>query len=192
MTYVYNRTRFDRATNRGGHTLTKTSSVTADVRAFFTTYCSAFIRQDAPAIAKHFANTIQVASDTGDDVTVHVSTAAEWRKTLDHLLEMYRAIGFGWAEATALTCETISSRLVHAHLRWSLQTAAHEPLYEFDALYILARHTDPFRIIAVAHNEMPKYRSYVRKVGGGKGEAGGGRREAGKKPGSGKREEGSG
>lgn len=175
MTYVYNQIDSTGRKTRGGHTLTKTSSVTADVRAFFTTYCSAFIRQDAPAIAKHFANTIQVASDTGDDVTVHVATAAEWRKTLDHLLEMYRAIGFGWAEATALTCETISSRLVHAHLRWSLQTAAHEPLYEFDALYILARHTDPFRIIAVAHNEMPQYRKCL----SGRREAGGGKRSAG-------------
>ncbi|HYU53043.1 MAG TPA: hypothetical protein VEK37_08860 [Gemmatimonadaceae bacterium] len=140
------------------------SNVTADVRAFFTTYCSAFIRQDAPAIAKHFANTIQVASDTGDDVTVHVATAAEWRKTIDHLLEMYRAIDFGWAEATALTCEVISPRLVHAHLRWLLQDKDHQPLYEFDALYILARHTDTFRIIGVAHNEISQYRRCLAKV----------------------------
>src|SRR5438067_10524536 len=97
-----------RQPKRGGRTLTTTSSVTADVRAFFTTYCSAFIRQDAPAIARHFAGTIQVASDTGDDVTVHVATAGEWRKTIEHLLEMYRAINFGWAEAIALTCEIIS------------------------------------------------------------------------------------
>jgi len=128
------------------------------VRAFFTTYCSAFIRQDAPAIARHFASTIQVASDTGDDVTVHVATAGEWRKTIEHLLEMYRAINFGWAEAIALTCEIISPRLVHAHLRWSVQDSSHEPLYEFDTLYILARHSETFRIIAVAHNEIPQYR----------------------------------
>ena len=154
------------------------TSVTADVRAFFTTYCSAFIRQDAPAIARHFANTIQVASDTGDDITVHVATAEEWRKTLDHLLEMYRAIGFGWAEAIALTCELISPRLVHAHLRWSVQTADKHPLYEFDALYILARHTETFRIISVAHNEIPKYRG-ARAEGRGPREKRSGKREAG-------------
>jgi hypothetical protein len=141
-----------------GRSLTRTSSVTTDVRAFFTTYCSAYIRQDAPAIAGHFADTIQVASDTGDDVNVHIDTAAQLRKTIDHLLEMYRAIDFGWAEAIALTCETISPRLVHAYLRWSIQDKAHQPLYEFDALYILARHTKAFRIIAVAHNEIPQYR----------------------------------
>jgi hypothetical protein len=128
------------------------------VRAFFTTYCSAFIRQDGPAIAKHFASSIQVASDSGEKVSVHVATADEWRKTIDHLLEMYREIGFGWAEAIALSTEAISSRLVHAHLRWSVQDKAKQPLYEFDALYILARHTEVFRIIAIAHNEIPQYR----------------------------------
>jgi hypothetical protein len=150
------------------------------VRAFFTTYCSAFIRRDAPAIAKHFAGTIQVASDTGDDITVHVDTAAEWRKTIDHLLEMYRAIDFGWAEAIALTCEIISPRLVHAHLRWSMQDAAHQPLYEFDALYILARHTETFRIIAVAHNEIPQYRRCLGKAGRGGGKVGSGDKPRGK------------
>ena len=146
------------------------------MRAFFTTYCSAFIRQESQAIARHFADTIQVASDTGDDVTVHVATAREWRKTIDHLLEMYRAIDFGWAEATALTCEVISPRLVHAHLRWLLQDKAHKPLYEFDALYMLARHTATFRIIAVAHNEIPEYRRCLGRAGRGKREGGRGDR----------------
>jgi hypothetical protein len=132
--------------------------ITADLRAFFTTYCSAYIRQDAPAIVRHFANTIQVASDTGSDVTVHVATSAEWRKTVDHLLEMYRSIDFGWAEATALVSEAISPRLVHAHLVWSLQDRERRPLYEFEALYILARHTESFRIICIAHNEIKRYR----------------------------------
>jgi hypothetical protein len=94
-------------------------------------------------------------------VTVHVATAEAYRETIDHLLEMYRAIDFGWAEAIALSTEAISSRLVHAHLRWSVQDKAKQPLYEFDALYILARHTETFRIIAVAHNEIPQYRRCV-------------------------------
>jgi hypothetical protein len=139
----------------------RTPNVTADVRAFFTTYCSAFIRQDAPAIVRHFADTIQVASDSGTRVTVHIATAEEWRKTIDHLLEMYRAIDFGWAEATALTCEALSSRLVHAHLVWVIQDRDHKSLYEFDALYILARHTETFRIIGIAHNETQRYRDFM-------------------------------
>lgn len=136
-------------------------NVTADVRAFFTTYCSAFIRQEAPAIVKHFAGTIQVASDSGSRVTVQIVTEAEWRKTIDHLLEIYRSINFGWAEATALTCEALSPRLAHAHLVWQIQDRDHKPLYEFDALYILARHTETFRIIGIAHNESQRYRDFL-------------------------------
>jgi len=45
-----------------------------DVRAFFTTYCTAFIRRDAPAIARHFADQVHVASETGKSVVVQVAT----------------------------------------------------------------------------------------------------------------------
>jgi hypothetical protein len=136
----------------------RSSKITADVRAFFTSYCAAFIRQDAPAIVKLFADTIHVSSDTGDDVSVRVASAAEWRMTIDRLLEMYRSIDFGSAEAIALATDAMSSRLVQVRVRWALQDKASRPLYEFDAMYTLARHSELFRITAIAHNEIPQYR----------------------------------
>jgi hypothetical protein len=142
----------------------RSSKITADVRAFFTLYCTAFIRQDAPAIAKHFAELIHVASDTGDDVTVQVATAAEWRTTIDRLLERYRAIDVGSVEAIGLATDALSPRLVQARLRWALRDKSGRPLYEFDAMYTLARHTETFRITAIAHNEIPQYRSCLARV----------------------------
>lgn len=142
----------------------RSSKITADVRAFFTSYCTAFIRQEAPAIAKHFADVVHVASDTGEDVSVHVATAAEWRKTIDRLLDMYRAIDVGSVEATGLATDPLSSRLVQARLRWALSDRAARPLYEFDAMYTLARHTETFRITAIAHNEIPQYRSCLARL----------------------------
>ncbi len=142
----------------------RSTKITADVRAFFTSYCTAFIRQDAPAITKLFANLVHVTSDAGDDVDVRVATAAEWRKTIDHLLEMYRAIGFGSAEALALGTDALSSRLVQARVRWALYDRVSQPLYEFDAMYTLARHTEIFRITAIAHNELPQYRSCLARL----------------------------
>lgn len=142
----------------------KSSKITTDVRAFFTSYCAAFIRQDAPAIAKHFAQEIHVTSDTGRDVDVHIAAAAEWRQTIDRLLEMYRAIDVGSVEAIGLATDALSSRLVQARLRWALQDRAARPLYEFDATYTLARHTEIFRITAIAHNEIPQYRKCVAQV----------------------------
>jgi hypothetical protein len=144
----------------------RSSKITADVRAFFTSYCTAFIRQDAPAIVKHFANLVHVANDDGRDVGVHVETAAELRKTIDRLLEMYRAIDVGSVEATGLGTDALSSRLVQARLRWALQDRAGRPLYEFDAMYTLARHTEKFRITAIAHNEIPHYRSCLARLRG--------------------------
>ena len=142
----------------------RSTKITADVRAFFTSYCTAFIRQDAPAISKLFANLVHITSDAGDDVEVRVATGAEWRKTIDHLLEMYRAIDFGSAEALALGTDALSSRLVQARIRWALYDRASKPLYEFDAMYTLARHTDIFRITAIAHNEIPQYRSCLARL----------------------------
>jgi hypothetical protein len=143
----------------------RSSKITADVRAFFTSYCTAFIRQDSPAIARHFADLVHVASDRGDDVSVHVADSVEWRKTIDRILEMYRAIDVGSVEATGLAIDALSPRLVQARLRWALSDRASKPLYEFDAMYTLARHTETFRITALAVNEIPEYRSCLARLG---------------------------
>jgi hypothetical protein len=145
------------------------SEITADVRAFFTTYCTAFIRLDAPAIARHFADQVHVASETGKGVSVQVQTTDEWRKTIEHLLGMYRAIRFGSAEATAMSIHPVSSRLVQASLRWALRDSGRAPLYEFDAVYTLARHSETFKIVAIAHNEIPQYRRCAARLGSATG-----------------------
>jgi len=143
----------------------RSSEITADVRAFFTAYCTAFIRLDAPAIAGHFADQVHIATETGKTVRVQVATGAEWRKAIDQLLEMYRAINFGSAEATALSVDALSPRLVQASVRWALRDRTTAPLYGFDALYTLARHEERFRIIAIAHNEIPHYRRCAERIG---------------------------
>jgi hypothetical protein len=139
----------------------KSAKITADVRAFFTTYATAYIRQDAPAIVKHFADLVHLSADTGDRVTIHVATREEMLKSIEHLIEMYRAIDFGTGEVLALGTDEMSSRLVQARLRWLLRDKGGKPLYEFDAMYTLARHTEIFRIVALAHNELPQYRRCV-------------------------------
>lgn len=142
----------------------RSSEITADVRAFFTTYCTAFIRHDAPAIVRHFADQVYVASETGKGVNVQVETGDEWRKTIDRLLDMYRAINVASAEVKEMSVHPVSSRLVQASLHWGLRGGNGAPLYEFDALYTLARHSEKFRIIAIAHNEIPQYRRCAERI----------------------------
>ena len=113
---------------------------------------------------KHFADLVHVASDNGDDVSVHVSTSIELKRTIAQLLEMYRTIGFGAAEISGLATDELSIRLVQARVRWILRDKMTRPLYEFDAMYTLARHTEKFRITAIAHNEIPQYRRCLEKL----------------------------
>jgi hypothetical protein len=140
------------------------AEITADVRAFFTSYCTAFIRLDAPAIVSQFADQVHVASETGKSVRTQVANSAEWRKTIDQLLDMYRAINFGSAEVTAISINALSPRLVQARLRWALRDKAGASLYSFDAVYTLARHDERFRIIGIAHNEIPHYRHCAERL----------------------------
>jgi hypothetical protein len=142
----------------------RSSKVTADVRAFFTSYCTAFIRQDAPAIARLFADIVHVTTDVGDDVNVRVENASECRSTIDRILAMYRAIDVGSLVATGLATDPLSIRLVQARVRWALSDKNARPLYEFDAMYTLARHTETFRITAIANNEIPEYRRCLARL----------------------------
>jgi len=144
----------------------KSTKITANVRAFFTTYVTAYIRQDVPAICGHFADVVHISTDTGDKVTVHVATSADLLQMIAQLLERYRSIGFDSAEILALATDEMSPRLVQARLRWLLRNKAGEKLYEFDAMYTLARHTEIFRITALAHNETPQYRHYLAERSG--------------------------
>ena len=142
----------------------RSSEITADVRAFFTTYCTAFIRRDAPAIGRHFADQVHVASETGKTVRVQVENGDEWRKTIDRLLDMYLAINVASAEVKEMSIHPVSSRLVQASLHWALRDDKNAALYEFDALYTLARHSETFTIIAIAHNEVPQYRRCAERL----------------------------
>ena len=48
--------------------------------------------------------------------------------------------------------------------RSAITDKASRQLYEFDAMYTLARHTEKFRIIAIAHNELPEYRKCLARI----------------------------
>jgi hypothetical protein len=143
------------------------------VEAFFESYRAAFERMDAPAIAGHFTHPVHLASDTGGGVRLETLTAEEWRDTLDRILAMYRAIDVSAAQWGALTSDALSSRLVQARVAWSLRDRAGHPLYEFNALYTLARHDDSFRIAAIAHDEIPQYRRCLARLQAEQSRAGG-------------------
>ena len=136
-----------------------TSDLHTTINTFFDSYRSAFERQDAAAIADHFAYPGLVTSDAGEIVLVPITNRAEWIGKLEQLLGMYRAIGVATAHVLELTLTEISPRLAQAHIHWALHTAAGERLYDFEASYTVAQIADEFHIVAIAHNEMPHYQA---------------------------------
>ena len=129
------------------------------INAFFDSYRTAFERQDAAAIADHFSYPGHVTSDAGEIVLVPITNREEWIGKVEQLLGMYRAIGVSSAQVLGLALTEISPRLIQARIHWALQTAAGEPLYDFEASYTLTNRAGAFHITAIAHNEMPRYQA---------------------------------
>ncbi len=129
------------------------------ISVFFDSYRAAFERQDAAAIADHFAYPGLVTSDMGEIALVPMTNRQEWIGRLEQLLGMYRTIGVGSARALDLTLTEISPRLVTARIHWALHNAAGDRLYDFEAIYTVARTAGAFHITAIAHNELPQYQA---------------------------------
>ena len=145
-----------------------TTDLPTQITAFFESYRTAFERQDAAAIADHFAYPGLVTSDAGAITLVPITNRQEWLSKLEQLLGMYRAINVGTAHVLDLTVIEISPRLAQASLHWALQTAAGERLYDFVAIYTVAQTDGAFHITALAPKDMPQYQAcYARLKGTG-------------------------
>ncbi len=144
------------------------STLQSTLSAFFDSYRVAFERQDAAAIADHFAYPGFVTSDAGEIVLVPITNRQEWIGKLEQLLGMYRAIGVATAHALDLLVTGISPRLVQAHLHWALHNAAGERLYDFDAIYTVAQIGEEFRITAIVHDEMLHYQACYARLKAGR------------------------
>jgi hypothetical protein len=136
-----------------------TTDLYTTVSAFFDSYRSAFERQDAAAIADHFAYPGLMTSDAGETTLVPITNRQEWIGKVAQLLGMYQAIGVSSARVLDLTLTEISPRLLQAQIHWKLQTATGEHLYAFQAIYTMAQTGGAFHITAIAHNELPQYQA---------------------------------
>lgn len=142
-----------------------TASETAErVNAFFESYRIAFERLDAPAIADHFAYPCHITSDAREIVPIFVAVKEDWIGEIERLLAMYRAIGFSSARITNLIPTELSPRLVQVLVHWALHDGVGRGLYDFQAMYTLAKVNDTLQIAAIAHNEIPRYRECLARL----------------------------
>ena len=80
------------------------------------------------------------------------------------LLEMYRDVGIATARVLELTTIEVSPRLLVALVHWSLDDATGAKVYAFEAAYTLARFDGVWRITAIAHNEILRYRECLARI----------------------------
>jgi hypothetical protein len=136
-----------------------------EVAAFFESYRRAFERLDASAIADHFVYPSHVTSDGAEVALLVIATREQWMGQAERLLDMYRAIEFRSARVLDVRPVRLSARLVQAVVRWGLYDAVGRLLYDFNAAYTLASVGGVLRIAALAHNEVPRYRECLARLG---------------------------
>ena len=124
--------------------------------AFFDSYVKAFEAMDPEAIGGHFAFPFHLTSD-GDEVNLtSVPDDETWRGELGRLLSFYRDIGTASARMLSASSIELSPRVEHAAIHWQLVDAAGGDLYDFNAVYTLADAGGAARIVALAHDELPR------------------------------------
>ena len=139
------------------------------IASFFESYRSAFERQDAPAIAEHYAFPMLSTLDTGKIVVTPIGSKAELTSQLERLLTMYRAIDGASARILKLSLLEFSPRLAQVSVEWELYGGCGQALYGFQAAYTIGMIDGALRMTAVAHNEIPRYKECLARLQTGVG-----------------------
>ncbi len=127
-----------------------------EIGRFFQSYTQAFERSDAAALAGHFIYPCQIVGEN-TPLTVGVMNAApDYVAVISRFLELYRKAGVVTGRILDFSLTELSPRLVSARLHWQIANEAGAQLYEFAAIYTLAKGDDGWRITAIAHNELPR------------------------------------
>jgi hypothetical protein len=122
-------------------------------------YRAAFVRADVRALVDCFTFPLQVVTVTDGEASSSIAYDEEWPGVLDRLLGAYKRLGVTDCVplATEITEPTDAVAVVRVH--WALLREDREPVYDFTAVYTLALVAGRLRIVALAHDELPKMRA---------------------------------
>ena len=127
-----------------------------DVKALFQTYCAAFQALDLEAIADCVAYPSHIVSD-GDEVSlIAIANRQQCLVTMSRVVELHRQLGAPSGRIHDLSITELSPRLAQASLTMEVLDRASNHLYDFQATYSLARFSGEWRIVAIAHNQIPR------------------------------------
>ena len=122
-------------------------------------YCSAFASADVEALLDCFDFPLQVVSITKNRASVSIARTEDWPQVLIELLGGYKRLSV--AEPVPLSLEVTEPMegVAFVRVHWALQRANGDPVYDFKAVYTLARTDSRYRIVAIVHDEVPKLRA---------------------------------
>lgn len=129
--------------------------------AFFESYLSAFEAMDADAIAGHFAFPFHMTSEGEPVGLTAVPDAATWRGEIGRLVSFYGDLGVTSAQMVEATSTELSPRVEQAAIHWQLHDAGGADLYDFHAVYTLAEVDGATRVVALAHDELPRALAFM-------------------------------
>jgi hypothetical protein len=125
---------------------------------FMDEYRTAFKQADLSALVDCFAFPLQVVSVANGEASSSVASVDEWPAVLERLLRAYKRLGVTDCVPAAVEITEPMDAVAVMRVHWALQRADREPVYDFTAVYTLALATGRLRIVALAHDELPKMR----------------------------------
>jgi len=122
-------------------------------------YRSAFVHRDIEALLDCFAFPVQIVGIVGSSASVFLASKDEWRGSIQNLLNGYERLGVTNAVPLSLDVSEPLRGTAIVTLHWQLQRTDGSQVYDFRAAYTLAWIGGNPRIVAIAHDELPKLRA---------------------------------
>ncbi len=125
------------------------SFVTA-TQKFMEHYRSAFARADTDALVECFDYPVQVVSVAGDRASVSLAGRDDWPQVIAGLLGAYERLGVVELVLQTLEVDEPIAAVTVVRVHWALQRKDGDAVYDFTAVYTLARLDYGLRIVVKA------------------------------------------
>jgi hypothetical protein len=108
------------------------------------------------AIADCVAYPSHIVSDGEEVVLIAMADRQACLAAMDKVVALHRKLGAPAGRIHDLSIMELSPRLVQASLRMEVLDKTSSHLYDFQAIYSLAKFSGTWRIVAIAHNQIPR------------------------------------
>ena len=126
------------------------------VREFMERYRAAFVRRDVDGLLDFYGFPMQLVAAGPIHPSVSVVAEEEWRLTVRRLVLAYRRLRVSSDSTGEFEVTRPLPGVASVRARWVLCGSEGEPIYDFTALYTVVDSENGPRIVAIAHDELPK------------------------------------